>query len=40
MIMSVCFFALAKVIPVEEAIDLLKNSVRRMYKKKGEAVIK
>jgi len=39
MIMSVCFFALAKVIPVEQAIELLKDSVKKMYAKKGDTVI-
>ncbi|KAH7827445.1 pyruvate-ferrodoxin oxidoreductase (PFO) [Monocercomonoides exilis] len=40
MIMSVCFFALSKVIPVDKAIEMLKASVRKMYSKKGEAVVK
>lgn len=40
MIMSVCFFALSKVIDVDLAIKLLKESVVKMYSKKGETVVK
>jgi len=40
MIMQAAFFKLANVIPVEEAIELLKHDVVKLYGKKGENVVK
>ncbi len=39
MIMQSAFFKLANVIPVEQAIDLLKSSVEKTYGKKGEKIV-
>jgi len=39
MIMQTCFFNLAKVLPVEEAIELLKADIKRMFGKKGDAIV-
>lgn len=39
MIMQTCFFNLANVLPVEEAIDLLKADIKRMFGKKGDAIV-
>lgn len=39
-IMQVCFFALSKVIPTEEAIKAIKDSIEKTYGKKGEKIIK
>ena len=39
MIMQAVFFRLAKAIPVEEAIQHLKDSVETMYGKKGRRVV-
>lgn len=39
MIMQAAFFKLANVIPVDEAIDYLKTSVKKAYGKKGEQII-
>ncbi|HEX7421866.1 MAG TPA: pyruvate:ferredoxin (flavodoxin) oxidoreductase [Thermoanaerobaculia bacterium] len=38
-IMQVCFFALANVIPQEQALSAIRESIRKTYKKKGEDVI-
>jgi pyruvate-ferredoxin/flavodoxin oxidoreductase len=38
-IMQVCFFALAGVMPVDEAIDAIRKSIRKTYAKKGEKVV-
>ena len=38
-IMQVCFFALSGVLPKEEAIAAIKQSIKKTYSKKGEAVI-
>ena len=38
-IMQVCFFALSGVLPKDEAIDAIKNSIRKTYGKKGEEVV-
>ncbi len=38
-VMQVCFFALAGVLPRDEAIDRIKQSIRKTYSKKGEAVV-
>jgi pyruvate-ferredoxin/flavodoxin oxidoreductase len=39
MIMQTSFFKLANVLPFEEAIELLKKSVRKMFAKKGDEVV-
>ena len=38
-VMQVCFFALANVLPREDAIAQIKQSIRKTYGKKGEAVV-
>src|SRR3954447_12630780 len=38
-IMQVAFFACAKVMPFEEALDAICSAVRKTYAKKGEAVV-
>jgi len=38
-IMQVCFFALSGVLPKDEAIDAIKNSIRKTYGKKGEEIV-
>jgi len=39
MIMQTAFFNLAEVLPVEEAIDLLKTEIQKVYRSKGDAVV-
>jgi pyruvate-ferredoxin/flavodoxin oxidoreductase len=38
-IMQVCFFALSGVLPKDEAIESIKDSIRKTYGKKGEEVV-
>jgi pyruvate-ferredoxin/flavodoxin oxidoreductase len=38
-IMQVCFFAISKVLPGEEAIEAIRKSIRESYGKKGEEVV-
>jgi len=38
-IMQVCFFAISKVLPREEAINAIRKSIRDTYGKKGEEVV-
>jgi pyruvate-ferredoxin/flavodoxin oxidoreductase len=38
-IMQVCFFALSGVLPKDEAIASIKESIQKTYKKKGEAIV-
>ncbi|MEB3233721.1 MAG: pyruvate:ferredoxin (flavodoxin) oxidoreductase [Leptolyngbyaceae bacterium] len=38
-VMQVCFFAVAGVLPREEAIAQIKKAIRKTYGKKGEAVV-
>ncbi len=38
-VMQVCFFAIAGVLPREDAIAQIKQSIRKTYGKKGEAVV-
>ena len=38
-IMQVCFFALSGVLPRDEAIEAIKNSIKKTYGKKGEEVV-
>jgi pyruvate-ferredoxin/flavodoxin oxidoreductase len=39
-IMQVCFFALSGVLPKEEAIEAIKESIRKTYGKKGEEIVR
>jgi len=39
MIMQTAFFAISKVIPEDEAIDLIKNAIKKTYGKKGDKVV-
>ncbi len=38
-IMQVCFFALAGVLPKDEAIEAIKQSIKKTYGKKGEEIV-
>ncbi len=38
-IMQTCFFALANVLPRDEAIEQIKNAIRKTYGKRGEAML-
>jgi pyruvate-ferredoxin/flavodoxin oxidoreductase len=38
-IMQVCFFALSGVLPKDEAIEAIKDSIRKTYGKKGEEIV-
>lgn len=38
-IMQTCFFALAEIFPREQAIEHIKNAVRKTYAKRGEAIV-
>ncbi len=38
-VMQVCFFAVAGVLPREEAIEQIKKSIRKTYGKKGEEIV-
>ena len=40
MIMQTAFFKAANVIPVEEAISLLKDQIKKMFAKKGDKIVK
>jgi pyruvate-ferredoxin/flavodoxin oxidoreductase len=39
-IMQTCFFALSDVLPRDEAIEKIKQAIRKTYAKKGDAVVK
>jgi pyruvate-ferredoxin/flavodoxin oxidoreductase len=39
-VMQVCFFALSGVLPRDEAIEKIKDSIRKTYGKRGEAVVR
>src|SRR5579871_697891 len=39
-IMQVCFFAISKVLPRDEAIEAIRESIRHTYGKKGEEVVR
>ncbi len=39
-IMQTCFFAISGVLPRDEAIDAIKNSIKKSYGSKGEEVVK
>jgi len=38
-VLQPCFFALAEVIPAEQAVTAIKNAIRRTYGKRGELVV-
>ncbi|HXZ79534.1 MAG TPA: pyruvate:ferredoxin (flavodoxin) oxidoreductase, partial [Terriglobales bacterium] len=38
-IMQTCFFAISGVLPRDEALEAIKNSIRKTYGKRGEAVV-
>ncbi|MEA5625012.1 pyruvate:ferredoxin (flavodoxin) oxidoreductase [Nostoc sp. UHCC 0251] len=38
-VMQVCFFVLSNVLPREEAIAYIKNSIRKTYSKKGDEIV-
>ena len=38
-IMQVCFFAISKVLPRDEAIEAIRESIRHTYGRKGEEVV-
>ncbi len=38
-IMQTCFFAISNVLPKAEAIDAIKHSIEKTYRKRGEAVV-
>ena len=38
-VMQTCFFAISGVLPPQQAIDAIKNSIRKTYIKKGEEVV-
>ena len=38
-VMQACFFAISGVLPPEEAIAAIKNSIRKTYAKKGEEIV-
>ncbi len=38
-IMQTCFFAISGVLPRDEAIDRIKDAIRKTYSKRGEAVV-
>lgn len=38
-IMQTCFFALANILPREEAIEQIKNAIRKTYGKRGESIL-
>src|SRR5262249_40059089 len=39
-IMQTCFFAISGVLPREEAIDKIKDSIKKTYGKRGEPVVR
>ena len=38
-IMQTCFFAISKILPIDEAISQIKASIQKSYAKKGEAIV-
>ncbi|HEX7679276.1 MAG TPA: pyruvate:ferredoxin (flavodoxin) oxidoreductase, partial [Thermoanaerobaculia bacterium] len=38
-LMQVCFFATAEVLPIEEALEAIRETIRKTYAKKGEKVV-
>lgn len=39
-IMQTCFFALANVMPKDEALEKIRHAIKKSYQKKGDAVVK
>ena len=39
-VMQVGFFALAKILPIDQAIDEIKNAIRKTYGKRGAAIVR
>ncbi len=39
-VMQVCFFAISGVLPKDEAIDAIKDSIKKAYGRKGEEIVK
>lgn len=39
-IMQTCFFAISGVLPLDQAVESIKNTIKKTYGKRGEAVIK
>lgn len=39
-VMQVCFFAISGVLPREEAINEIKNSIKKTYSRKGDEIVK
>ncbi len=39
-VMQTCFFALSKVLPMERAIEAIKNAIRKTYGARGEAIVR
>ena len=38
-VMQTCFFAISNVLPAQEAIEAIKNSIRKTYAKKGDEIV-
>jgi pyruvate-ferredoxin/flavodoxin oxidoreductase len=38
-VMQTCFFAISGVLPAKDAIDAIKNSIRKTYAKKGDEIV-
>ena len=38
-VMQTCFFAISGVLPAQQAIEAIKNSIRKTYAKKGDEVV-
>ncbi|HEY2143898.1 MAG TPA: pyruvate:ferredoxin (flavodoxin) oxidoreductase, partial [Candidatus Udaeobacter sp.] len=38
-VMQTCFFAISGVLPAEQAIEAIKNSIRKTYAKKGDEIV-
>ena len=39
-VMQTCFFALAGILPREEAIEQIKKAINKTYGKRGESILK
>ncbi|MHB1294198.1 MAG: pyruvate:ferredoxin (flavodoxin) oxidoreductase [Anaerolineae bacterium] len=39
-IMQTCFFALSKILPIDEAIAAIKHAIQQTYGKRGEAIVR
>ncbi len=38
-IMQTCFFAISKIFPKDEAIEMIKKSIKKTYGSKGEKIV-